>query len=230
MYNYNLYLDWLHREDSYKDIYIYLKNILTSETIVLEVGCGGGVFLNILNDSFPGIITVGIDLSEKMIHNSRYKIKNVILSSSTHLPFRNNIFNFAIAHSLLHHVVSKSLSSSLFLIKKSIDDMITVLKNDGDLIIREGIASRSKIFRNIIFYFLKLFSKYKITSILVRIKRGENILLLTPSELLNYSKNLQLILINIKKRGRKSEFKGILKPIWESLTYRSIFVVYKKIC
>jgi 2-polyprenyl-3-methyl-5-hydroxy-6-metoxy-1,4-benzoquinol methylase len=70
---------------------------------VLDVGCGFGHFVSILQKSN---FAVGVDKSAEMVNIGKKKllIKNILTSDTTSLPFKENSFDWIIANQLLEHL------------------------------------------------------------------------------------------------------------------------------
>ncbi len=88
----------------------YLQNLfkeIGKDKILLDVGCGNGLFTIPLTNIFRHI--VGVDISEKMMKRCKEKRSNLdfVMASSTALPFRNQTFDCVLVLSLLQHLGTK---------------------------------------------------------------------------------------------------------------------------
>lgn len=65
---------------------------------ILDIGCGDGSFLSYAD--------VGIDFSKRKLLEAKrkHRRKSLVLASATHLPFRNNVFDFSFMVSVLLHI------------------------------------------------------------------------------------------------------------------------------
>lgn len=74
---------------------------LTEGAAILDIGSGTGRFA--LPLSCRGFSVVGIDISDKMLGVSRFKgFLRCVRGDSSHLPFRDATFDFALATHILH--------------------------------------------------------------------------------------------------------------------------------
>jgi ubiquinone/menaquinone biosynthesis C-methylase UbiE len=77
---------------------------------ILEVGCGRGVGLEIVNRRFPGGFAVGFDLDPAMARLARARIRKarlaagVAVADAERLPFASGSFDAATDFGILHHV------------------------------------------------------------------------------------------------------------------------------
>lgn len=96
--------------------------------LILEVGCGSGVYTQLLCERFNNII--GIDISMELIHNAKDACPNAhfILADAEFLPFRKSVFDVCINIDILHHLPERSAV---------IKEEKMVLKDDGKLLILE---------------------------------------------------------------------------------------------
>lgn len=71
---------------------------------ILDYGCGGG-WLS-LKLSKLGLDVVGIDISRKMVKNAKLVCPNAefIVADAENLPFKDNVFDYVIGVSILHHL------------------------------------------------------------------------------------------------------------------------------
>ena len=89
---------------------------------ILEVGCGTGIILS----NIRGLCkATGIDLTEDMLKIARKKGLNVKMAEATKLPFKDDIFDLVYSFQVLPHVPD---------IKKAVDEIVRVSKNDGIII------------------------------------------------------------------------------------------------
>lgn len=76
--------------------------------LLLDIGCGNGLFTAPLSDLFNFI--VGIDLSKAMMKRFKEKRDNLyfILASATDLPLRDHLFDAVVSISVLEYIRPKS--------------------------------------------------------------------------------------------------------------------------
>lgn len=89
----------------------YLKPHMESLSggMVLDVGCGPGVFLEVLGNNYPNLTMTGVDLSEARIEQANLKLSGLpnakALSADVyHLPFPDNTFDFIYARFIFEYL------------------------------------------------------------------------------------------------------------------------------
>ncbi len=100
---------------------------------VLDVGCGTGQFIEILDDSLKSIDSVtGVDVAEEFLSEAREKFRDsrysFLLADSARLPFEDGSFDMAVISKALHHVEDPAAT---------LGEMKRVLKTGGYLLINE---------------------------------------------------------------------------------------------
>ena len=82
---------------------------LSVDSVVLDLGCGTGNFVEALSPLVKTII--GIDLSRGMLMKAREKLPEVplVCANVKQLPFESSTFNCAFAVQVLHHIKEKGL-------------------------------------------------------------------------------------------------------------------------
>ena len=98
---------------------------------ILEIGCGGGLFTNMIKRYYPDCEVYGIDLDENHINFAKEKCRELNLdvrysvADVRSLPFESETFDLVYSHTVVEHV--------------PFDDFIReqwrVLKTGGDLVI-----------------------------------------------------------------------------------------------
>ncbi|MBE6071857.1 MAG: methyltransferase domain-containing protein [Clostridium butyricum] len=122
--------------------YSYLIDEVKKEQFhsLLDVGCGTGNTISLLNDQFPNKKYTGMDLSENMIKVAKKKnISNAsfMTGDAENMPFSNNQFDVIICKESFHHYPN---------VEKFFKECYRVLKNGGRLIIMD-VEPPSKIIR-----------------------------------------------------------------------------------
>lgn len=98
---------------------------------ILEVGCGGGLFTNMIKKYYPSCTVVGIDLDENHIEFAKQKAKELnldieyLVADVSDLPFEDDYFDVVFSHTVVEHVQ----------FDKFIQDQKRVLKPNGDVVI-----------------------------------------------------------------------------------------------
>ena len=79
----------------------HFLNSLSNGSLVLDVGCGNGKYLNVN----PNIAIIGCDRSEQLLRICKQRGNEVFLSDCLQLPLRNS-FDACICIAVLHHLSS----------------------------------------------------------------------------------------------------------------------------
>lgn len=82
---------------------------------ILDVGCGTGF----VSQLYPNFDITGIDISDGMLANNPY---HWVKAAAEEIPFPDNVFDFVICRSLLHHLEDP---------RKGVAEMYRVLKPGG---------------------------------------------------------------------------------------------------
>jgi ubiquinone/menaquinone biosynthesis C-methylase UbiE len=110
--------------------YKYLLGHFTEKDSVLDVGCGTGLLIGLLDGRVASM--VGVDLSTEMLRVASQNIKskgidgNLINADADSLPFRSNVFSKIVSVTLLQNMPDP---------KVTIGELARVLDNGGDMII-----------------------------------------------------------------------------------------------
>ncbi len=84
-----------------------LANInLTKESVVLDVGCGSGLFFRHID---VAKMVVGIDISRKLLFQAKEKTRKIsdshmLLADADHLPFKRMVFSEVFAFTVLQNM------------------------------------------------------------------------------------------------------------------------------
>lgn len=97
---------------------------------ILEVGCGNGYYLSLLNRLKKSVKLTGIDNDTSALRDAKIFINDkrvkIILSSAEALPFKNNSFDKVIMSEVIEHVNNE---------KKTLQEIYRVLRKDGTLVL-----------------------------------------------------------------------------------------------
>jgi len=96
-------------------------NKFPSNSLILDVGCGNGKYMNYRDD----IIMKGIDISIELVKICNNKGFDVIKGSMTNIPFDDNIFDGIICVAAYHHLTND------YDRKKTLNELYRVLKPGG---------------------------------------------------------------------------------------------------
>jgi ubiquinone/menaquinone biosynthesis C-methylase UbiE len=108
----------------------FLGNYIKDGDEVLDIGCGNGRFLEVLNGKV--FQYTGIDNSESLISYAKKwqgDKGKFVCASALDLPFENKQFDAAVSFGVLHHIPSKKYRGEF------LNEAHRVLKKDGLLIL-----------------------------------------------------------------------------------------------
>lgn len=81
-----------------------LERIPLDAGTLIDIGCGDGVYTQILKDSRPSLKITGVDAAPKAIELAREKYPQIeFLLWDVTSPFRSRLFDVAVVRGLLHH-------------------------------------------------------------------------------------------------------------------------------
>jgi ubiquinone/menaquinone biosynthesis C-methylase UbiE len=100
-----------------------IEKWLDNNSVLLDVGCGTGVYTDSLAKKCRTI--VGMDISPRMVVKGLAKAKELgvnnvhfIVADAAHFPFRDQTFDLVFSVNLFHHVVEKGIVAKSFLEQK----------------------------------------------------------------------------------------------------------------
>lgn len=96
-----------HARLQYNSILNRIREVAPSS--LLDVGCGTGEMLKLLNYINPQMELTGIDISAKMLEKAKFKLNGkacLILGDAEKLPFKDNSFDVVICNDSFHHYPS----------------------------------------------------------------------------------------------------------------------------
>jgi SAM-dependent methyltransferase len=97
-----------------------------SGTMVGDIGCGNGIYMNIRNDCFFR----GCDVSKEFVKICKEKKLNVIEGNILNIPFENSSFDYVLNISVLPHLCTEERRL------KAIKELIRITKPGGKIIIQ----------------------------------------------------------------------------------------------
>jgi len=105
----------------------------------LDVGCGGGVFIDRFLDQFPQATSFGIDFSSGMLaKNEPHDRKRLVCADAQHPPFTPSTFDLINVEALMHHLVEPGgYRDTMSSILKFLTSARRMLKPGGALAVRE---------------------------------------------------------------------------------------------
>jgi len=113
----------------------------------LDIGCGGGRLINLIESLSDSVSVYGVDISEVMIKEARKKVSapsNVLVADiEKKLPFENDFFDIIIGNYVLHYLKN---------FEKAYVEFGRILKPDGYIILNvmhpiiDFITQKDKIY------------------------------------------------------------------------------------
>ncbi len=110
---------------------------ITSSDLVLEIGCGTGLFTRLVYQKTKAKI-IATDLSEDLLEEAREKFSdgNFLTDDAMNMQFVNESFDVVFGSSILHHLN----------LKKSAEEIYRVLKPEGRMVFAEPNMLNPQIF------------------------------------------------------------------------------------
>ena len=98
---------------------------------LLDVGCGTGTFLSMLQQTKLPVIPMGLDMAEKMCRHAHQKNMHLsfVNADSEHTPFGDSTYDFITCSNSFHHYPHQ---------KAVLDEFYRILKPGGKVIIIDG--------------------------------------------------------------------------------------------
>lgn len=113
-----------------------IRKIVSVTGKVLDVGCGRGEYLNLLQNSD----NYGVDISKKMVEIAKkHTDAKISIGDATNLRFKRNFFDNLLCIDTLHHLPKKSFSQALsefVRVTKPKSKIIIDFKNSDNFIVR----------------------------------------------------------------------------------------------
>jgi SAM-dependent methyltransferase len=123
---------WEELEDSTAEL---IKKYSKDKDKILDIGVGTGRLLG----RFPGLNRYGLDISIDYLKRSKNLGIDVCMSRIEDMPYREQFFDLVVCTDVLEHV---------FDLNYCIEKILSVLKNDGLLILRVPFKEDLKIYLN----------------------------------------------------------------------------------
>jgi len=78
---------------------------IKNKDIIVDIGCGQGIFLEILRKNLGIQNLLGVDISSKLLRITKSRIPNIdlIQADAHHLPFRTNVFDLIFSLDSIEH-------------------------------------------------------------------------------------------------------------------------------
>ncbi len=140
---------------------------LNANDNLLDVGCGSGLLISILNSYVQK--TFGADFSENLINIARKNVKGTdfITAKAYELPYDNGMFDKVLCYSVFHYL--ENFNQSI----KTANEFLRVAKAGGKILIGD-IPSRKHFYAGTTFYKrTKSYVHYMMKSIVQKIRKKE---------------------------------------------------------
>ena len=225
------YLDFGRRKEVYASLLDFMerKSGTDNRVRVLEIGCAAGGLLHHLREGPLSIETaVGIDADIESLKHAQGQ--PVALASAFNLPFLDKTFDFVFMVSVLHHLVGQDLPECQKNWTRAIEEGVRVCRSAGYIMIKEGLAVRTSFSQSAIFTLTRFLAAKKLAVRPLRIERGEVLAFLKRSDLLDLCSSASgTNLLEYRQEPRRgSEFRGILRWIWQSQSCRLTAILQRK--
>lgn len=146
----------LKRRDFWPE-FSFLKNYIKDGDGVLDIGCGNGRLLEVLNGK--NVDYIGIDKSEKILKIAREKHpkRKFLIADALNLPFPGSCFDKVFAIAIFHHIPSKELR------ERFLREAERILKPNGLLILTVwNLFNKDFLKYHLKFLILKIIGKSKL--------------------------------------------------------------------
>lgn len=110
---------------------------LPTNSLLLDVGCGNGKYLDV-----PSGFSLGCDISQNLLSICKSRGFEVVLCDMTRLPFREGIFDTVICVAALHHIVASHRR------QKCLEGIVKTLSENSAKLLVQVWAYEQKIDRD----------------------------------------------------------------------------------
>ncbi len=127
---------------------------IKNEDIILDVGCGTGLFLSVLKQEYPDVCAIGIDIDDKMLQIARRRLHRypklfLSIASGESLPIKENSVDYVFSTLVIHHIPDDVK-------RKVIYEMYCVLKQGGKLVLVD-FGKTSNVWHRVLLYPIRKF-------------------------------------------------------------------------
>src|SRR3989339_1545278 len=111
---------------------LVVKEIKSSDVIMLEVGCGEGSNYHYLSERLPNLKYTGLDISKEKVvfFNDHFHGARAVCGDAISLPFGPSSFDVILCRDIMHHVD--------FARERMISEAMRVLRPQGKILILES--------------------------------------------------------------------------------------------
>ena len=114
-----------------------IKRINPEASTILDLGCGVGALTTSLAEKIPSSLIVGVDKSKYLLSKFQKGIASPVLADIQNLPFKEDVFDVAIAIQVLHEIVSLKDTKSLI---STLENVCSSLVNEGEFILFDHVS------------------------------------------------------------------------------------------
>ena len=175
-----------------------IKNWFNKKSVLLDVGCGTGVYTTSLAMECNTI--VGLDASPEMVERGLSKAKrlrlnniNFVVGDVAYFPFRDKVFDMIFSVNLFHHIADENINARGFLEK------VRCIRKCGHILVHElnpnSLAWSTKIIpkiiRGVVYLMLLPFHQHVIDNV------EEGTRMVNAPELMKGIKKVKVVLIKV---------------------------------
>lgn len=119
-----------------------IERISPKASTILDLGCGVGALTTRLAVKFPSSLIVGVDKSKYLLQRFHRKgIASTVLADIPNLPFKEDVFDVAIAIQVLHEIVSLRDTNTLI---RTLENIHNSLGSGGEFILFDHVSPGDK--------------------------------------------------------------------------------------
>jgi SAM-dependent methyltransferase len=111
---------------------------------LLDIGCGQGAFLELVQEACPFADLFGLDVSFGMLSHSSHLLR-MIVGSVCHPPLREGTFDIIHCAALLHHLIGSTRGASEEMAQLALRQVTKLLRPGGYLLIEEPFYEPSSV-------------------------------------------------------------------------------------
>ncbi|MEI8390616.1 MAG: class I SAM-dependent methyltransferase [bacterium] len=211
----------------------FIKKQVKSDSNFLDIGCGAGNVLQMIQDQTGIQDLYGMDIAENYLNETGKKVEfksilGSILDEEIVGKYKNK-FDFVMLSAVLHHLIGDSRADSIELAKKALDNAFQLVKPQGYFLLVEP-AYAPTISNDFIFNIKKFFSSFvdgRIELFTQGLNIGDPIVsFLTPDQIKNMMQNID----NNELLGEKISSNGVplaMRFLFVKGTYNTNFISRK---
>ena len=141
----------------------FLRENGTSESKLIDIGCGDGATLSLIQQQTPLTDLTGMDISENYLRKAEVAVGCKTISGSildSHLVMEYvDTYDFCVLGAVLHHLIGPTRAESHHAANRCMRNAMTLLKPGGHLVVFEPTFGPAFLLP-VIFYVKKLFGRF----------------------------------------------------------------------